>query len=123
MNLKKIFREALELYPTFIDISDGELILDVEGQGFMSRKFVGLYEIAEDIAKSKGDWHELFVWIIFQTLHEKAKNSFKQNIFTITREVDQNMFMNFLKLNLKEDGYENMLRDFAEYEKSTKDIF
>jgi hypothetical protein len=116
MDLKQKFKQTLEMYPEKIDISDGKISIESGSEGFHSKNLISYYEAAEEKAGLAGEWESLFVWIIFQSLHEKAKTLFKNGIVKIERDVDEDMVSRFLRANLKQEGFQDMKREWEEFE-------
>ncbi len=118
MNFKGVYDEVFAMFPERIDLSDGKLVMTVDGEGFLSPNFNRICEIAEDKASLKEEWYSLFVWIMSQVLHEKAQEAFGQGIFEMDHTIDEKRFREFLIRNLQQDGYEDMMNEFLAYEKN-----
>lgn len=116
MEFDQIYNDVLQLYPDIIDISNGQLMS--ETGDFDAPKLISSYEHAENIALSKGEWHSLVTWIIFQALHEMAKNHYIQGTRIFKKEIDKSKFRELLIENLQVEEYEDMLCEFAKYEKN-----
>jgi hypothetical protein len=114
MELDEMYNDVLRSYPDIIDVSDGELIS--ETSGFDVPKLFSYYEHAELIASSKGEWHSLIAWIIFQVLHETAWNHFIKGVFVLKKEVDKGRFRELLIDNLEAEGFADMFQEFIAYE-------
>lgn len=122
MNLKNIYNEVFAMFPERINISDGKLVMTIDGEGFQSPNFNRVCEIAEDRASLKEEWYSLFVWIMSQVLHGKAQEAFGQGIFEIDNNIDKKRFREFLIHNLQQDGYDDMMNEFLDYEKENKSL-
>jgi len=117
MEFDEAYNDVLQSYPDIIDVSDWELIS--ETSGFNAPKLISYYEHAELIASSKGEWHSLIAWIIFQVLHETARNHFVEGIFVLKKEVDKGRFRDFLIVNLQTEEFADMFEEFIAYENNS----
>jgi hypothetical protein len=115
MEFDQAYNDVLQWYPDIIDISDGELIL--ETGGFNAPKLIGYYEDVDKVASSKGEWHFLITWIIFQILHETAKDNYLQGKFIVRKEIDKGNFRMLLITNLQTKEFDDMFLEFLDYEK------
>jgi hypothetical protein len=116
MEFDEAYNDVLQSYPDIIDISDGELIS--ETSGFNAPKLTSYYEHAELVKSSKGEWHSLITWIMFQVLHEAARNHYIQGKFVLKKEVDKARFRKLLITNLQTEEFEDMFKEFVAYENS-----
>ena len=116
MDFDQAYNDVLKSYPNNIDISDGELIS--ETGGFNAPELISYYEHAELVISLKGEWHSLITWIIFQVLHETAKNYFIQGRLVFKKEVDKARFRELLVTNLQIEEFNDMFKEFIAYENS-----
>ncbi len=75
--LEKIIDSTLDLYPQFIDISDGELR---SKKGFWSKNLSDAWHNASDKNKPYSEKVDLMIWAIYCELHTKSIKNFKLGI-------------------------------------------
>jgi len=114
MEFDQAYNDVLQSYPDIIDISDGKLVS--ETSGFDAPTLLSYYENAENVASSKGEWHSLIAWIIFQLLHATATEHYIQGKFIVKKEIDKGKFRELLVTNLQLEEYEEMFQEFVNYE-------
>lgn len=120
MNLEKTYKDVLKYYPSYIDISDGNIVL---ANGFNSTNLFTAYEEADNVASLSGDeWQSLITWIFYQVMHDEAKIQFVKKDYILKKEINKGNFRRYLIENLKAEGYNDMYNEFLDYEKE-KGIF
>jgi hypothetical protein len=112
------------MWPETLDISDGYFITfspkpkyPSESKGFRSQHLVDAWEKAEIEAEPKGEWQELMTWILYKNLHQIAKASFLNQVYSFGREsVRQDIFQikDNLVDNLRHPDYKEMLKEYFE---------
>lgn len=110
MKFSRIFKETRLLWPSEIEISDGELHPDNGGYFLQLSK---VWDQAEERAESWNDWHQLMVWCIFCGLHKLARESLEKNEDSINiQNIDKRYVQRKFKENLfsKGSGYGRQMR-------------
>lgn len=108
MNFNELYKQASELWPNQIDISDGVS----SGNGFFT-ELARLWNKAEFDAKGINEWLELMTWVIYVNLHTLAKERLGTEFTYITiNDLDKEKVIGTLLENLRSEGYESMLEEF-----------
>ena len=78
--VEKLIERTLDLYPQFIDISDGEL----RGKkGFWSVKLSDAFHNAQALNMPRSEEIDFMIWAVYGELHTKSTENFKKGIMTV----------------------------------------
>lgn len=117
MKFEKIYNETVSLWPKEIDISDS--IFFEESDGLLSKSLISAREIAEN--NTVNEWQDLMVWEMYVAIHSKAieliKTGNKQMVLNI-KGIDVSTLKKSYFESLKVEGYEDMLEEYKENNKS-----
>lgn len=109
MIFKEIYEMSLKYWESSIDISDAKII--DETNGFHSLNLSNSWNKAE--GKVINDWDDLMVWIIFQELHNIAKENFIKGEFTLKlNEIKEARVEKRCFEALHNEGYGDMLAEY-----------
>jgi len=101
MKFKRVLREALRFWPSWIPISDGKLMT---GGGGLFPQLSGLLDVAEAHAEAWSEAHQLMVWAVFCALHKDAVTSFKAGQGWIAKS---DLDMRYLRQKYEESLFAN----------------
>lgn len=82
-NIQKLAEDALKLFPSTIDISDGELRGD---NGFYSASLSNAWDEAEKKNGVSGNDMDFMIWSVFKLLHIKSRDFFAKGIYNVSLE-------------------------------------
>ncbi len=111
MKFSDLYQEAISMWPTYIDISDG---YPTGTSGYLFPNLTRIHDEIESSIAIENNWMQVMDWTLFQSFHSESKTLHKNGELTLNpRKVEIEEVEKRLMENLDSEGWEEQLKEYV----------